>query len=101
MSLNRVEQAVHEYISHHPEERHFIQDKVRSLSTGAEGAPLAVARIDAMLWRYFEERSAIVPAFREDVRVHGARRMSMKNLAELFIRLWTEPKPKKPPAQQG
>lgn len=97
MSLNRVEQAIHDYIKRHPEERQYIHDKVRSLVAGCDEAPRAVARIEAELWRYYEERSAIVAALREAARAQGTQRTSMKNLAEFLIRLWVEPKPRKPP----
>jgi hypothetical protein len=92
MSLNRFEQALHDYIRRHPEERQYIHDKVRMIVTGSDEAPKAVSRIDSELWRYYEERSAVVPAFREAARAYGLRRTSMKNLAELLIRLWTEPR---------
>jgi hypothetical protein len=95
MSLNRFEQALHDYIKCHPEERQYIHEKVRMIVTGYDEAPKAVARIDSELWRYYEERSAVVPAFREAARAYGLRRTSMKNLAEYLIRLWSEPKARK------
>jgi hypothetical protein len=58
--------------------------------------PAAVARLDSELWRYFEERSAVVAVFSEAAKAYGTKRISMKNLAEYLIRLWTEPRPKKP-----
>lgn len=54
-----------------------------------------VARLDSQLWRYYEERSRVVPAFKEAAAAYGLKRTSMKNLAELLIRLWTDPKPRK------
>jgi hypothetical protein len=100
MSLNRCEQAIQDYIGRHPDERQYIHDKVRTLASGAHDMPGAVSRIDSELWRYYVERSAVVPAFKEAARLYGLKRTSMKNLAELLIRLWTDPKPKKPP-QEG
>jgi hypothetical protein len=97
MSLNRTEQAIYDYMGRHPEERQYIHDKVRALAAGAEDTPKAVSRIDAELWRYCEERSSVVPALREAARLYGIRRTSMKNLAEFLIRLWIDPRPKKPP----
>ena len=98
MSLNRSEQAIQDYIGRHPDERQYIHDKVRALASGAgEDAAAAVSRIDSELWRYYVERSAVVPSFKEAARLYGLKRTSMKNLAELLIRLWTEPKPRKPP----
>jgi hypothetical protein len=97
MSLNRVELAIHEYIKRHPDERQYIHDKVRGIAAAADETPKAVSRIDTELWRYYEERSAVVPSFKEAARAYGLRRTSMKNLAELLIRLWTEPKAKRAP----
>lgn len=94
MSLNRIEQTLYDYIKAHPEERHHLQQKVRSISSGPESVERAVARIDAELWRYFEERSGVVPA----LRAFGTGRISMKNLAEYLVRIWTDPKPKAPAA---
>jgi hypothetical protein len=99
MSLNRSEQTIQDYIGRHPEERQYIHNMVRGLAAKAGDVPAAVARIDAELWRYYEERSAVVPAFRDSARLYGMRRTSMKNLAELLIRLLVEPKPRKPPME--
>ena len=95
MSLNRCEQTLFDYARGHPDERHYLQDKVRALVSGSPEISNAVARIDSELWRYYVERSAVVPAFGEALGGAGLRRTSMKNLAELLVRLWTEPKPRK------
>jgi hypothetical protein len=97
MSLNRNEQSLFDYIKRHPEERQYIQDKVRDISSGSLAPEAAVARIDAELWRYYEERSSVVPVFKETARLYGLQRTSMKNLAEYLVRIWTEPKPRKSP----
>ncbi len=97
MSLNRYEQTVFDYVKAHADERQYWHDKVRGFVTGSDEIASAVARIDSELWRYYLERSAVVPAF-DGVRGPGApTRISMKNLAELLVRLWTEPKPRKTP----
>jgi hypothetical protein len=96
VSLNRFEQALYDYVKGHPEERHYWHDKVRALAADSAGIPSAVARIDSELWRYFVERSAVLPEFCGSERGPGLRRTSMKNLAEFMIGLWTEPKPRKP-----
>jgi hypothetical protein len=96
MSLNRSEQLVHDYVQQHRDERQFWQDKVRAIVTGSPDLPSAVARLDAELWRYFGERSAVVPVFAEAARGLGGKRISMKNLAEYLVRLWTQPRPRKP-----
>ena len=98
MSLNRSEQLLHDYVQQHREERQFWQNKVRAIVTGSGDTPAAVARLDSELWRYFEERSSVVPVFVSAARAFGTKRISMKNLAEYLIRLWTEPRPKKPSA---
>jgi hypothetical protein len=96
VSLNRSEQILYDYVLGHKDERQHLQDKVRAIVTRSAGAHLAVALIDAELWRYFEERSAVAPVFVAAARAHGLKRTSMKNLAELLVRLWTEPRPRKP-----
>jgi len=98
MSLNRCEQRIFEYLQSHREERHFWQEKVRTASRAAGDVHVAAARLEGELWRYYEERSAVATPFKEAVRVEGLRRTSMKNLAELMLRLWTEPRPQPRPA---
>lgn len=96
MSLNRSEQILYEYVQQHREERQFWTNKVRAIVAGSRDTPAAVARIDSELWRYYEERSTVAPVFVAAVRAFGLKRVSMKNLAEYLVRLWTDPKPKKP-----
>jgi hypothetical protein len=95
MSLNRCEQTLFDYVKRHPDERQFIQAKVQTLVSASPEVSTAVARIDSELWRYYEERSAVIPAFNEVLGKAGPRRTSMRNLAELMVRLWTEPKLRK------
>ncbi len=52
-------------------------------------------KLENELWRYYEERSAVVPVFKDAARHEGLARISMRNLVELLLRLWTEPRPKK------
>ncbi len=96
MSLNRFEQILYDYVKGHAEERQYWHDKVRAIVAESIDTPSGVARIDSELWRYYEERSSVVPAFGGTERDPGPRRTSMKNLAELLVRLWTEPKSRKP-----
>lgn len=97
MSLNRSEQVLFDYISQHPEERHFWQHKVRTIVTLPGDIPAAVVQIDTELWRYFVERSGVVKVLASIAQTFGPKRVSMKNLAEYMVRLWTDPKPKKKP----
>jgi hypothetical protein len=100
MSLNRCEQALFDYVRGHPEERQYLQHKVQTMVSASPEVSTAVARMDSELWRYYVERSAVIPALREALGPAGPRRTSMKNLAELLVRLWTEPKPRNKPESE-
>jgi|GEM_PF-737910 len=100
VSLNRFEQALYDYVKGHPEERQYWHDKVRALLAESVDMAGAVARVDSELWRYFVERSSVLPAFGGTERGPGIRRTSMKNLAEFLIRLWTEPRPRRPAPEE-
>ncbi len=97
MSLNRSEQIVFDYLKAHHDERQYWQDKVRSFVTGNSDFANAVLRIDSELWRYYLERSSVIPGFDALSGSAPVRRLSMKNLAELLVRLWTDPKPRRTP----
>jgi hypothetical protein len=100
MSLNRSEQRVFDYLDRHPEERQFWIGKVQTVCRSLDDHSAAV-RIESDLWRYYEERSAVASPFKEAASHEGLRRTSMRNLAELLIRLWTEPRPKKKSADDA
>jgi hypothetical protein len=95
MSLNRNEQMLFDYVLGQVDERHHWQDKVQSIVSGSTEISAAISRIDAELWRYYLERSEVTPIFVESARAFGLKRTSMKNLAELLVRLWTEPRKRK------
>ncbi len=95
MSLNRCEQRIFDYWQGHRDERQFWEEKVRGMAKTAGDDFVVAARLDGELWRYYEERSAVAAPFKEAVRHEGLQRTSMKNLAELVLRLWVEPRPKK------
>ena len=99
MSLNRTEQRVFDYISGHAEERQYWQNKVQSIAAGAGDPHAAAVRIEAELWYYYKERSAVVPDFRDAALREGMGRTSMKNLAEHLLRQWVAPRPKTPPPE--
>lgn len=99
MSLNRSEQLVFDYLESHPEEKRFWQDKVITTARGQD-PHVAAARLAEALWSYFEERSAVAEPFLGRARHEGVRRISMRNLAELLLRLWAPP-PKKRPTAPG
>jgi hypothetical protein len=95
MSLNRFEQRIFDYWQGHRDERQFWQEKVRALVKTLGDDHAAATRLDGEFWRYYVERSGVVPAFKDAARHDGLQRTSMKNLAELVIRIWVEPRPKK------
>jgi len=93
VSLNRCEQRIFDYLQAQPEEKRHWQRKVRAAAGPGQDEALAAAGLDGELWRYYVERSAVAAPFREAARLEGLQRTSMRNLAELLIRLWTEPRP--------
>lgn len=98
MSLNRTEQRVFDYLQTHPEERHFWMEKVRAAGALLDPHVAATQLADA-LWSYYEERSGVVPAFREIAAREGMQRTSMRNLSEHLLRLWTTPRPRRRPPE--
>lgn len=96
VSLNRTEQMIYDYLQGHPEERQYWQGKVRAAAKDSSDHHGAADRLQGDLWAYLVERSAVVEPFRSTAQRDGLRRTSMRNLAEYLIRLWTEPRPKRP-----
>jgi hypothetical protein len=95
MSLNASEQMIFDYVQRHPDERHYWVEKVQKTSARSADDYEAVRALEVDLWRYFEERSAVVSPFKEVAAREGLRRTSMRNLAEHLVRLWAQPRPKK------
>jgi hypothetical protein len=89
---------LYDYVQGQGEERQYWRDKVHSIVRELPDAAAAAARLDSELWRYYLERSEVAPVFIASARAHGLKRTSMKNLAEYLIRMWTEPRPKRPSA---
>ncbi|KXU37078.1 hypothetical protein AXK11_02990 [Cephaloticoccus primus] len=102
MSLNRSEQIVFDYWQGNPDERRFWEDKVRSTAADCASDHAAAQQLDRDLWAYYQERSSVLPHFREaappaaplSADSPSAARTSMRNLAELLLRLWAPPRPK-------
>lgn len=97
VSLNRCEQRIFDYLQAQAEERHFWMGKVQTIARAEADDFAAAGRIEPALWTYYQERAQHVPVFRDAARHEGLQRTSMRNLAELLLRLWTTPraKPKK------
>jgi hypothetical protein len=97
VSLNRSEQITFDYLQGHPEERRHWQDKVQGAVKAAPDEHAAALRLEGDLWAYYVERSGVAEPFRGLAAREGLGRMSMRNLADHLIRLWTAPRPKKKP----
>ena len=92
MSLNRSEQRIYDYVQGHVEERHYWTSKVQTVCRATADDHAAVLQLEPELWRYYVERSEVASPFKEAARTEGIKRTSMKNLAELLVRLWVEPR---------
>ena len=103
MSLNRCEQMIFDYVLGHPDERHFWEDKVRALAAGARDGHAVATELEGELWRYLEERSRVAEPFRSMAARENLRRISLRNLAEHLLRMWSPPRPKRspPPGAEG
>ncbi|MGH7945218.1 MAG: hypothetical protein ACREH8_14870 [Opitutaceae bacterium] len=84
-----------DYLQTHRDERHYWQGKFQRLAKAAADERIAIEQLEPELWRYYEERSAVASPFKEAAAIEGLHRTSMKNLAELLMRLWIEPLPRK------
>jgi hypothetical protein len=97
MSLNRSEQLTYDYLNANPDELRHWQDKVRSAARQGSDLHAAASALEHVLWSYYLERASVVEPFRSAVRQQGSARTSMKNLAELLLRLWAPPTSKLTP----
>jgi len=95
MSLNRSEQLVFDYLHTQPDELRHWQGVVRGTAQRRGDIHAAAGTLDHELWAYFLERAAVVEPFRSVAQREGLTRTSMKNLAELLLRLWVPPAPSK------
>jgi hypothetical protein len=91
MSLNRQEQMLYDYLQAQPDERRHWEGVVRREAARAADPHAAAFSLEAELWRYYLERADATEPFRGAVRREGAARTSLRNLAELLLRLWAPP----------
>jgi hypothetical protein len=104
MSLNVCEQRIYDYLQGHRDEGRHWREKIRTAAARETDERALAGRLDIELWNYYEERSAVVADFREPSIRGGVRRMSMRNLAELLLRTWVDPRPRRrrePTAEAG
>lgn len=88
MSLNRYEQYLYDYIESLPEERRYWFDRVIDVESQHRRRETAALVLNSELWEYFEERSAHEPVFSNLVS-KGQGKLSMLNLAEYYLRMWS------------
>ncbi len=100
MSLNRAEQMLFDYVSRHAEEKRHWHEKVRWVASRWTDSHGAAVALEGELWRYYEERSRIAEPFREVIQREGLRRISLRNLAEHLLRLWSPSRPKRPATEE-
>ncbi len=96
MGLNRVEQMIFDYVQTHRDERQFWQAKVQSIQQKYPDAHAFAHRLELEIWAYFRERAAVSGELRESSPRDAPVRVSVRGLAEYWIRLWTTPRPKAP-----
>lgn len=98
MSLNRNEQLLFDYLQAKPDERRHWEDVVRREAKRAEDGHGAAVALERELRRYFAERAGVTEPFRGVAQREGLPSTSMRNLAELLLRLWVAPVAKAPDA---
>lgn len=93
MSLNRYEQMLFDYVENRAEEKLFWEARVADVWRREKNSEQGVLDLNAQLWEYFEERSRYESPFREVVQREGAAKISMLNLSEYLLRMWTASTP--------
>lgn len=98
MSLNRSEELLRTYLEANPEERQHWREKVRRQARDFSDPHAWATRLEADLWLYFRERAECRPGEFQVPAGQKPARVSLRNLAELLIRLWgVPPTPAAPP----
>lgn len=95
VSLNRSEQRLFDYIDANRDERHFWEQKVRRIEADLKDHVRVCQALELEIWRYYVERSGVVPVLREVAAREGLKRTSMRNLADYMLLIWGVPKPPK------
>jgi hypothetical protein len=91
MSLNRSEQLLFDHLQAHKEERQHWRGKLQAEAGKVSDPHAWAARLDGELRRYAAERAALRPAEFELNPGQSLEKVSMRNLAELLLRLWGPP----------
>lgn len=94
MGLNRAEQVLSDYVRTHGDERQHWQEKVLAICRNIPNEHDAAGRLEVELKAYLRERASVVKELKETVSQEGLAHISMRGLAEYWIRLWTAPRKK-------
>ncbi len=94
VSLNRCEDSLLRYVSDRADEKRFWHARVLEADRAGGSLVDRVAALDDQLREYAAERGRADPALRD---AFGDGRVSMRNLAQHLLNLWTPPKPKASP----
>ncbi len=84
---------LYDYLQAQPDERRHWEGVVRREAARAEDLHAAAFGLEGELWRYYVERAGVAEPFRGAARREGLARTSLRNLAELLLRLWAPPAP--------
>lgn len=90
MSLNRCEESLLHYVRDRPDEHRFWSARVLELDRGEGSAGARVATLERELRAYAVERGRADPALLD---TFGGGRVSLRNLAEYLLAVWTPPRP--------
>lgn len=80
-----------DYLEGRDDEKRYWEARVMDIWSKDKATKRAVLTLNALLWEYFEERSRHESPFREVVLREGAAKISMLNLSEYLLRMWTVP----------
>ncbi|MBE7539872.1 MAG: hypothetical protein HS122_15865 [Opitutaceae bacterium] len=94
MGLNRAEQTLSDYVLTHVDERQYWQEKVREVCRNFSDEHEAARRLEAAIKVYFRERASVVRELGEVAAREGLTAVSLRTLAEYWIRVWTVPRKK-------
>lgn len=100
MSLNPSEERLKAYVEGHRDERQHWREKVRHVSAKSADLHEVAQVLERALRSYLRERASVVPALRAGSTADAVARLSLRNLAEYWLRVWSEPRRKPPGADR-
>jgi hypothetical protein len=94
MSLNPSEERLKAYVEGHRDERQHWREKVRAASAKASDLHEVARVLERDLRSYLRERASVVPDLRGGLSPDAVARLSLRTLAEYWLRVWGEPRRK-------